>query len=64
MGSAYSASEVIGVLLLLAGMVCVGAWFHDEVPVNPEHLPQFALSLTFLGALLWSIGRSAPRDRG
>ena len=48
-------------ILVLLGMICVGALLRDLYPGGGHNLPQYALSLTFLGAVLWSIGRSGPR---
>jgi len=62
--TAHRASEIIGGILLLLGMVCVGMLLRDQYPDGGKSLPQYALSLTFLGLLLWSIGRSGQRGDG
>ena len=58
----HKASELVGGGLLLLGAACVGALLRDQYDFGGTRLPQYAFSLIFLGGVLWSIGRSGPRD--
>jgi hypothetical protein len=57
----HKAGEIIGGIMLLLGMACLGAWLREEYPSPAIDLPQLSLGFSFLGFLLWSIGRSGAR---
>jgi hypothetical protein len=58
---AHAVAELFGAVLALGGMICVGAILQQQSAFVGIDLPQYALGFSFLGFLLWSIGRSGAR---
>ena len=60
-GKAHAVAELLGGIMLLLGMICVGGLLQQQSAFVGLDLPQYALGFGFLGFILWSIGRSGYR---